>query len=72
MVIPCLYYLAKFPKLINMWLDVIVIELKFMSDGIKADFRHNFSQAIGAWICLLIKGGDTPEVLTFPYRSGVH
>ena len=35
-------------------------EPKFTSDGVTAVFRREFPKAIGTWICLLIKGGDTP------------
>ena len=62
-VIPCLYHLANLPKLINIGGGggVSVSEPKFTSDGIKAAFRHEFPKAIGEWICLFIKGGDTPK-----------
>ena len=71
-VIPCLYHLESFPKLINIWWGVSVSEPKFTSDGVKAAFRHEFPEAIGAWIFLLIKGGDTPKIVPLPYRSGGH
>ena len=72
MVIPCLYYLAKFPKLINIGWGVSVSEPKFTSDGVKADFKHEFPKAIGAFICLLIKGGDTPKNAPLPSIAGGH
>ena len=50
MVIPCLYHMANFPKLINIGWGVSVSEPKLMSDGIKTAFRHELLQAIGAWI----------------------
>ena len=71
-VIPCLYHLENLPKLINIWWGVSVSEPKFMSDGIKAAFRHELSKEIGAFICLLIKGGDTPKILPLPSRAGVN
>ena len=46
--IPCLYHLGNFPRLINKGWGVSVIKTKFMSDGVKADFRHAFPKAIGA------------------------
>ena len=72
-VIPYLYHLANFPKLINIGCGgVSVSEPKFTSDGIKAAFRYQFPKAIWAWICLLIKGGDTPKILPMPSRAGGH
>ena len=72
MVIPCLYHLENFPKLINIGWGVSFSEPKFTSDGVKAAFRHKFPEAIKAWIFLLIKGGDTPKILPLPYIAGVH
>ena len=63
MVIPCLYHLDFFPKLINIRWEVSVSLPKFMGDGIKAAFRYEFPQAVGALIFFLIKGGDTPKIL---------
>ena len=68
-VIPCLYHLANFPKLINIGWGVSVSEPKFTSDGIKVEFRYESPEAIGAWIFLLIKGGDTPNILPLPSIS---
>ena len=59
-VIPCIYHLEIFPKLINIVWAVSVSEPKFTSDGVKAAFINELPQVIGAWICLFIKGGDTP------------
>ena len=39
-VIPCLYYLANFPRLISIGWGVSVIEPKFTSDVVKAAFRQ--------------------------------
>ena len=72
LVIPCLYHLANFPKLINIGWGVSVGEPKFTSDGVKATFGNEFPKAIGAWICLLIQGGDTPKTLPLPSRAGGH
>ena len=72
MVIPCLYHMDNFPKLINIGWGVSVSETKFMSDGLKAAFRHEFPEAIGAWVCLLIKSGDTPKIVPLPSRAGGH
>ena len=72
MVIPCLYHLENFPKLINIGWGVSVSEPKFTSDGVNAEFIHESPQAIGAWICLVIKGGDTPKIFPLPYRAGGH
>ena len=69
-VIPCLYHLAKFPRFINKRWGVSVIEPRFKSDGVKAYFRHEFPKTIGAWIFLLIKGGETPKNVPLSYRSG--
>ena len=41
-VIPCLYHLYNFPKLINIGWGISVSEPKFTSDGVKAEFRHEF------------------------------
>ena len=71
-VIPCLYHLANFPKPINIGWGVSVIEPKFMSDAVKAAFRHGFPEVIGACICLLIKGDDTPKTVPLPSRTGGH
>ena len=71
-VIPCLYHLDKLTKLINIGWEVSVSETKFMSDGVKAAFRHEFPEAIGAFICLLIKGVDTPKILPLPSRTCGH
>ena len=65
-VIPCLYHLEIFPKLINLGWGISVGEPKFTSDGVKATFGHEFPEAIGARICLLIQGGDTPKILPIP------
>ena len=64
-VIPFLYHLANFPKLINIGWGVSVSKPKFTSDGVKLVFRHKLPEVIGAWICLLIKGGDTPKFSLF-------
>ena len=47
-------------------------EPKFTSDGVKAAFRNEFPQAIGAWIFLLIKGGyiPPPPLPPLPSRAG--
>ena len=71
-VIPCLYHLAILPKLINIGWGVGVSEPRFTSDGVKAAFIHEFPEAIGSCICLLIKGVDTPKVFPIPYRTGGH
>ena len=71
-VIPCLYHLANFPRLIKIWWGVSVIEPKFTSDGVKAEFRHELPKAIGAWILLLIKWDDTPKNVPLSYRAGGH
>ena len=71
-VIPCIYNLENLPKLINIGWGVSVSEPKLTSDGVKAAFRHELPKAIGAWICLLIKGGDTPKTLPFPSIAGEH
>ena len=63
-VIPCLYHLVNLPKLINIGWGVSVGEPKFTIDGVKASFRNEFPQAIGAYICLFVKGGDTPKILS--------
>ena len=41
MVIPCLYHMAKFPKLINIGWGVSVSEPKFTSDVVKAALDMN-------------------------------
>ena len=41
-VIPYLYHMANFPKLINIGWGVSVSEPNFMSDGVKAASRHEF------------------------------
>ena len=71
-VIPCIYYMENLPKLINKGLGVSVSEPKFTSDGVKAEFRNEFPKAIGAWICLLIKRGETPKIPPLPSRAGGH
>ena len=71
-VIPCLYHLAIFSKRISIGWGVSVSEPNFTSDGVKLAFRHEFPQAIGACIFLLIKGGDTPEILPLASISGGH
>ena len=65
-VIPCLYHLDNFPKLINIGWGVSVSEPTFTSDGVKASFRHEFPEAVGVCICLLIKRGDTPKIVPLP------
>ena len=72
MVITCLYHLENLPKIINIGCGVSVGEPKFTSDGVKASFRHELPKAIGAWICLLIKGGDNPKIPPLPSRAGGH
>ena len=54
-VIPCLYHLENFPKIINIGWGVSFNEPKFTSDGVKSAFKHELPKAIGAWIYLLIK-----------------
>ena len=54
------------PKLISIGWGVSVSETKFMSDGVKAEFRHEFPEAIGVYILLLIKGGETPKIVPLP------
>ena len=71
-VIPCLYHLANFPKLINIGWGDSVSKPRFTSDGVKAAFRHEFPEAIGSCICLLIKGFDTPKIVPLPSRTGGH
>ena len=46
MVIPCLYHMEIFPKLINIEWGVSVSEPNFTSDGVKAAFRYEFPEAI--------------------------
>ena len=69
-VIPCLYHMANFPKLINIGWGASGSEPKFTSDGVKVVFRHELPHSIGAHICLLIKGGYTPKILPLPYIAG--
>ena len=71
-VIPCLYHPVDFPKLINIGWGVSVSEPRFTSDGVKAAFRHELPEAIEAWICLLIKGGDPPKHFPLPSRAVGH
>ena len=54
MVFSCLYHLANFPKLINIGWGVSISKPKSTSDGVKVAFINGFSEAIGAWICLVI------------------
>ena len=70
--VPCFYNLDILPRLINIGWDVSVSEPKFTSDVVKSEFRYEFSDAIGAWICLLIKGGDTPKIVPLSSRAGGH
>ena len=72
LVIPCLYHLENFPKLINIGWGVSVSEPNFKSDGVKAALRYGLTKAIGACICLLIKGGDTTKIVPLTSMSGVH
>ena len=71
-VISCLYHLVNFPKLINIGWGVSVSEPKLTSDGVKVTLYMNPLQEIGSWICLLIKGGDTPKTLPLPSIAGGH
>ena len=71
-VIPCIYHLENLPKLINVGWGVSISGHKFTTDDIKAPFRHELPEAIGAWICLLIKGGGTPNILPLPSRVDGH
>ena len=71
-VITCHYHLVKFPNLTTYGGGASVIEPKFMSDGVKAECRHEFTQAIGAWICLLLRGSDTPKTLPLPSIADGH
>ena len=50
-VIPYLYHMVNFPKLINIGWEVSVSEPKFKSDGVKSAFRHELLETIGGWIC---------------------
>ena len=61
-----------FPKLFNIGWGVSVSEYKFMSDGGKVDFRHELTDTIGSWICLLIKGVETPKILSLQSIAGGH
>ena len=69
-VIPYLYHLEDFPKLINIGWGVSVSEPKFTSDVVEEKFRHEVPEAIEAWICLLIKCGQNPQTLPLPSREG--
>ena len=71
-VIPCLYHMENLPKLINIGWWVSVSEPKFTSDGVKAAFRHELPQTIGACTCLLIKGVETPKTLPLLSRAVGH
>ena len=51
MVIPCLYHLVNFPKLINIGWGVSVIEPKFTGDGVELAFRHELPEAF-SWTLL--------------------
>ena len=64
--------MANLPKLINVGWGVSVSEPNFTNDGVKTEFKHEFPHSIGAWVCLFIKGGDTPKTLPLPSRSGGH
>ena len=59
-----------FPKLINIGWEVSVSETKFTSDGVKSAFRYELPEAVRAWICPLIKGGETPKSAPIPSRAG--
>ena len=69
---PCLYHMDNLSKLINVGWGFNVSGPKFTSDIVQAVFRHEFPKAIGAYICLLIKGGDTPKIVPLPPRAGGH
>ena len=69
-IIPCLYHLENLTKLINIGWGVSFSEPKFKSDGVKASFRNEFPREIGEWICLLIRGSDTPKTPPLPSRAG--
>ena len=71
-VIPRLYHLDHLQKLINIGWRVSVIEPNITSYEVKPVFRHELPEEIGAWIFLLIKGGDTPEIFPLPSRAGGH
>ena len=71
-VIPYLYHMVNFPKLINIGWEVSVSEPKFKSDGVKSAFRHEFLETIRGWICLLIKGVDTPKIVPISSRADGH
>ena len=71
-VIPWVYYKGNFPRLINKGWGVSVIEPKYTSSGVKAEFRHESPKAIGTWIFLLIKGYDTTKNVPLSYRAGGH
>ena len=45
-------------------------EPKSMIDGVKAAFRHELPNAIGAWILLLIKRDDTTKIFPLPSIVG--
>ena len=70
--------MANLPKLISIGLGIGVSEPKFTSDpkvtsdDVRAAFRHEFPQAIGAWIFPLIKGCGTPKTFPLSSRSGGH
>ena len=72
MVIPCLYHLTHFSRLISIGWGVSVIEPKFTIDGVKAEFIHELPKATEAWIFLLIKWDDTPKNVPLSYRAGGH
>ena len=70
LVIPYLGHLKKVPKIINIGWGVGVSAPKFTSDRVKAVFRHEQSQVIGAWICFLVKGNENPKILPLTSRAG--
>ena len=64
--------MANLPKLINIGWGVSVSEPRFTSDGVKAAFRHELPEVIGACIYLLIKGVDSPKIIFIPSITGGH
>ena len=70
-VIPRLYHLDHLQKLINIGWRVSVIEPNITSYEVKSVFRHELPEEIGAWICLLIKGGGALHKYSLFYPEQV-
>ena len=59
-------HLAHLPELIHVDGRDVVCEPEVPLNLGEAGPRHVFVELVGAWVLMLVKGGDTPEIVLLP------